>query len=208
MLTCGTERGHSLECACVVSLKIGKVCKTSFHTCNHIVLTYYNSPSVDPGCEAAVAPQLYYKHRDSHWFRPVTYGQTDTNVRIIEINPLMDYRFIRLGAELLFTKDDRGQRSEREQDTSWSRGCRILGVPIYMCNRWGRANLFAVGQTPKYAFPPSGEHSAAHNPKTSANSQIGRQTKWGLPDQSRPTTQSEPSASYLVAAPSERQQGQ
>lgn len=32
----------------------------------------------------------------------------------------MDYRFIRLGAELskaLFTKDDRGRRSEREQES-------------------------------------------------------------------------------------------
>lgn len=72
------QRGRSSECVCVVGLspKIEVECMTGFHTCNHTVLTYYNSPSADPGSCAAVVPQPYYKHSASYWLSPFTHTQT------------------------------------------------------------------------------------------------------------------------------------
>lgn len=53
-------------------------------------------------------------------------------------------------------------------------------MPIYMCNRWGRANLSAVGQTPKYAFPPSGDHSALHSPRRQQTHKLGDKLNEGF----------------------------
>lgn len=55
-----TEKGLSWECVFVPglgSLKIEWECGMGFHTCNYIVLTYYNSSAADPGSHAAVVPK-------------------------------------------------------------------------------------------------------------------------------------------------------
>lgn len=64
-----SERGHSFQWSRVArwTPEIEAVCKTSFHTCNHIVLTYYNSPPVDPGLLCSCWPTSdTTQHSGSH----------------------------------------------------------------------------------------------------------------------------------------------